>query len=45
MKIFLGVKQSLPVIAARNGVSDQEMNCELYVFLIKFVNRKNKSTK
>ena len=23
-----------------DGVSDQEMNCELFVFLIKFVNRK-----
>ena len=22
------------------GVSDQEMNCELFVFLIEFVNRK-----
>ena len=35
---------NLPVGISYNafldGVSDQEMNCELFVFLIKFVNRK-----
>ena len=40
MEIFLGEKQSIPEMVAWDGVSDQEMNCELFVLLIKFVNRK-----
>ena len=39
-RYFLAKKQPFPELVAWNGVSDQEMNCESFVLLIEFVNRK-----
>ena len=39
-RYFLAKNNSFPEMVAWDGVSDQEMNCELFVLWIKFVNRK-----
>ena len=39
-RYFLAKKQSFPKLVGWDGVSDQEMNCESFVLLIKFVNKK-----
>ena len=39
-RYFLAKKQLFPELVAWDGVSDQDMNCESFVLLIEFVNRK-----
>ena len=34
------IGDTFPTVFRRVGVSDEEMNCELFVFFIKFVKRK-----